>query len=166
MSDGILNPNGTPVPGDESITIFEVFQQLMGAHPLPSPIKGAEQTAMIIGTCGGGRGVIGSVHEFPEFLNDVWVHYPLAFGEIIQRDPRGQPLGVAFTAGRVFNTLSMPRLSRVSLDYFTILKADSSKDKEALRIYEDAMKAYMVDDAGLIMAPPGALSGLKDAGRS
>lgn len=147
-------------------SLFEVFQQLMGECPLPSPLKGMEQTVMIIGTCGGGRGVIGSVHEFPEFLNDVWVHYPLAFGEIVQRDPRGQPLGVAFTAGRVFNTLSLPRLSRVQLDYFTILKADSSKDKEAVRIYEDAMKAFAVDDAGLIMAPPGALSGLKDVSRS
>ena len=151
---------------EEMPSLFEVFQQLMGVYPLPSPLKGMEQTAMIIGTCGGGRGVIGSVHDFPEFLNDVWVHYPLAFGEIVQRDPRGQPLGVAFTSGRVFNTLSLPRLSRVSLDYFTILKADSSKDKEALRIYEDAMKAYAADDAGLVMASPGALSNLKDLSRS
>lgn len=151
---------------EEMPSLFEVFQQLMGVYPLPSPIKGLELTAMIIGTCGGGRGVIGSVHEFPEFLNDVWIHYPMAFGEIIQRSPQGQPLGVAFTAGRVFNTLSIPRLSRVSLDYFTILKADSSKDKEALRVYEDAMKAHMADDAGIIVAPPGALSGLKDISRS
>jgi hypothetical protein len=57
-------------------------------------------------------------------------------------------------------------MSRFSFDYFTVLKADSSKDKEARQIYEDAMKAYTVDDAGLIMAPPGALSNLKDLGRS
>ena len=160
MSDQENDQIPPPAP-----TLFEVFQQLMGEIPLPSPLKGREQTVMIIGTCGGGRGVIGSVHDFPEFLNDVWVHYPLAFGEIIQRDPRGQPLGVAFTAGRIFNTLSLPRTARFNFDYLTILKADSNKDKEARQIYEDAMKAYTVDDAGLIMAPPGALSNLKDLGR-
>lgn len=165
MLDDILNPNGTPVEDREPISLVDVFQRLGWEEPLTSPIQGLEGAVMIVGTSMG-HGVIGSVDEYPEEINDVYMQYPLSFQEMGQRDPvTGQVTGVSVGLARILNTIGFSKMARFRLDYFTILRRGSDKDSQMLKGYRETVSACMASDAGISVIPASEFSGLKKGPR-
>lgn len=147
-----------PVATGGNEDIFAEFKDFMGGEPIPSPVDGMEKTAMIIGTVMG-RGVIGSVYSMPGDLDDVWVFYPISFREAVRANSQGQVAGVDLQIGRVFHSTSRSKLARMRLEYFTILRADSSKDRKIVSAYVDAIESHRVEDTGMVSAAASLLVG-------
>lgn len=155
MMDGILNPNGTPVVGEEPIPLVEVFQKLGWEEPLTSPFEELEGTVMVVGTSMG-HGVIGSVDEYPEDLGDVYILRPLSYQEVPDVDrSTGQLKGVNVGLARILNGVSMPRISRFRMDYFTILRKGASRDAQLLLSYKNIVTSALAADSGISAPPPG-----------
>jgi hypothetical protein len=136
-------------------SLFEVFQKLGWEEPLTSPFEEIDGTVMVIGTSMG-HGVIGSVDEYPEDLSDVYIHFPLSYQEMPDVDrATGQMKGVNVGLARILNAVSMPRMSRFRMDYFTILRKSSSRDAKLMSSYKEVVTSCLAADSGISAPPPG-----------